>query len=171
MDCSLPGSFVHIIIQARILEWVVFPFSRESSQPRNQTQVSHIRQILYHLSHQGSPSRSKHLLISWLQSPYTVILEPRKVKSVSASTFYPSICHEAMELDAMVLFFWMLCFKAAFSLSLSPSSRGSLVPLHFLPLEWYYLLIWGGWCFFWQSWFHLVIHPGQHFAWCILHVT
>ena len=41
MDCSLPGSSIHEILQARILEWVAFPSSRESSQPRDQTQVSH----------------------------------------------------------------------------------------------------------------------------------
>ena len=40
MDCSLPGSSVHGFLQARILEWVAIPFSRESSQSRNQTQVS-----------------------------------------------------------------------------------------------------------------------------------
>ena len=40
MDCSLPDSSVHGILQARILEWVAMPFSRGSSQPRNQTQVS-----------------------------------------------------------------------------------------------------------------------------------
>ena len=45
---------------------------------------------------------------------------------------------------------------------LSPSSRGSLVPFHFLSLEWYHLHIWGCWYFSWQSWFQLVIHPAQH---------
>ena len=40
MDCSLPGSSVHGILQAKILEWVAVPFSKESSQPRDQTQVS-----------------------------------------------------------------------------------------------------------------------------------
>ena len=40
MDCSLSGSSVHGILQARILEWVAIPFSRGSSQPRDQTQVS-----------------------------------------------------------------------------------------------------------------------------------
>ena len=44
--------------------------------------------------------RSKCLLISWLQSLSTVILEPKKRKSVTASTFNPSICHEVMGLDA-----------------------------------------------------------------------
>ena len=49
--------------------------------------------------------RSKHLLISWLQSPSAVILEPRKIKSVTISTVYPSICHTVMGLDAMILVF------------------------------------------------------------------
>ena len=58
--------------------------------------------------------RSKRLLISWLQSPSAVILEPKKIKYVIVS---PSICHEVMGPDAMILVFWMLSFKTAFSLS------------------------------------------------------
>ena len=61
--------------------------------------------------------RSKHLLISWLQSPFTVILEPKKIKSVTVSIVSPSICHEMMGLDAMILVFWMLSFKPTFSFS------------------------------------------------------
>ena len=54
MDCSPPGSSVHGISQARILEWVATPFSRESSWPRDPTQVSCIAvRFFYHLSHQG----------------------------------------------------------------------------------------------------------------------
>ena len=49
--------------------------------------------------------RSKYLFISWLQSPYTVILEPRKIKSVTVSTVSPSICHEMMGPDALILVF------------------------------------------------------------------
>ena len=49
--------------------------------------------------------RSKCLLISWLQSPSAVILEPPKIKSVTVSTVSPSICHEVMEPDAMILVF------------------------------------------------------------------
>ena len=49
--------------------------------------------------------RSKHLLISWLQSPSAVILEPNKIKSVTVSTVSPSICHEVMGLDALILVF------------------------------------------------------------------
>ena len=49
--------------------------------------------------------RSKNLLFSWLQSPSAVILEPQKIKSDTVSTVYPSICHEVMGLDAMILVF------------------------------------------------------------------
>ena len=49
--------------------------------------------------------RSKHLLISWLQSPSAVILEPKKIKSVTVSIVSPSICHEVMGQDAMILVF------------------------------------------------------------------
>ena len=58
--------------------------------------------------------RSKHLLISWLQSPPAVILEPRKRKSVTVSIVSPSISHEAMGPDVMILVFSMLSFKPSF---------------------------------------------------------
>ena len=61
--------------------------------------------------------RSKCVLISWLQPPSAVILEPQKIKSVTVSTDSPSICHEVMEPDAMIFVFWMLSFKPTFSLS------------------------------------------------------
>ena len=48
---------------------------------------------------------SKHLLISWLQSPSAVFLEPPKIKSVTVFIVSPSICHEVMGLDAMILVF------------------------------------------------------------------
>ena len=62
-------------------------------------------------------SRSKCLLISWLQSPSVVILEPPKLKSATVSTVSPSISHEVMGLDAMIFIFWVLSFKPTFSLS------------------------------------------------------
>ena len=51
------------------------------------------------------PPRSKRLLISWLQSPSAVILEPKKIKFVTVSTVSPSIFHEVMGLDAMIIDF------------------------------------------------------------------
>ena len=61
--------------------------------------------------------RSKHLLISWLQSPSAIILEPKEIKSVTASIVSPSICHEVMGLDDMILVFLMSSYKPTFSLS------------------------------------------------------
>ena len=49
--------------------------------------------------------RSKCLLISWLQLPSAVILEPRKIKSLTVSIVSPSVCHEVMGLDAVILVF------------------------------------------------------------------
>ena len=49
--------------------------------------------------------RSKRLLISWRHSPCAVILEPKKIKSLTVSIVSPSICHEVMGLDAMILVF------------------------------------------------------------------
>ena len=61
--------------------------------------------------------RSKSLLISWLQSPSAVILEPKKVKSLTVSIVSLSICHEVMGLGAITLVFWMLSFKPHFNLA------------------------------------------------------
>ena len=79
----------------------------------------------------------------------------------------PFICHEVMELDAMTSVFCInmkqlscfnVNFQARFFTLLSPSSRGSVVPLHLLPLGWYRLHIWGCWYFSCRSWFQLMIH-------------
>ena len=59
--------------------------------------------------------RSKHLLISWMQSPSSVILEPKE--TVTVPIVSPSICHEVMRPDAMIFVFWVLSFKPTFSLS------------------------------------------------------
>ena len=76
--------------------------------------------------------RSKHFWITWLQSPSAVILEPKKIKSVTVSIVSPSICHEVMGPDTMNLVFWMLTFKPTFISLFSLLSRDSLV-LCFLP--------------------------------------
>ena len=61
--------------------------------------------------------RSKRLLISWLQSPSGVILEPKNIKSLTVFIVSPYICHEVMGPHAMIFVFWMLSFKPTFSLS------------------------------------------------------
>ena len=104
MDCSLPGSSVHGILQVRILEWVAISFSRGSSQPRDQTCFSCVscigRQVLYQPSYQGSP-----IYIEWSLNPVSIrgvlrgskentnkpecvlFLEPENEKSSSRITF------------------------------------------------------------------------------------
>ena len=85
-----------------------------------QTFVGKVMSLLFNMVSRLVTSflpRRKHVLISWLQSPSAVILEPRKVKSVTVSIVYPSISHEVMEPDIMILVFSMLSFKPTFSLS------------------------------------------------------
>ena len=70
--------------------------------------------------------RSKYLLISWLQSPSAVILEPKKIYSATIPIFSPSICDEVMRLDAMIFIFECWVLSQRFHSPLSLSSRGSL---------------------------------------------
>ena len=116
--------------------------------------------------------RSKRLLNSWLQSPSAGILEPRKIKSATVSTVSPSISHEVMGPDAMILFFCMLSFKPTFSL---PSftfikrlfSFSSLSAIRVVSSAYLRLLIFLPR----QSWFQLVLPPAQHLSWCTLHIS
>ena len=82
MDCSLPGSSVHGILQARTLEWVTMPSSRESFQPRDQTRVSVFcngRWVLYHSCHLGSPEViiSFVILSWWILNPCEICCPAR----------------------------------------------------------------------------------------------
>ena len=110
--------------------------------------------------------RSKHLLISWLQSPSTVILEPPKIKSATVS---PSIYHEVMGPDAIILVFWMLSFKPTFSLSsftlIKRLFSSSLLSAIRVVLPAYLRLL----IFSQQSWFQLALLPAQCLSWCTLH--
>ena len=99
------------------------------------------------------------------------MLELKKIKCVTASSFSPSICYEVLGLDAMILVCLMLSFRPGFSLSSFTSLRAPLVPLHFLPLEWYHLHIWGCCHISWQIWLQLELHTAWHFTWCTLRVS
>ena len=76
--------------------------------------------------------RRKHLLISWLQLLSAVILELPKIKSATVYTVSPSIYHEVMRPDAMILVFGRLSFKPAFSLSSFMLIKRLFSLLHFL---------------------------------------
>ena len=80
----------------------------------------------------GFLPRSKGLLILRLKSPSAVIMKPKKIKSLCFHVF-PSICHEVMEQDAMILVFECWVLSPLFHSPLLPSSRSSLGPLCFLP--------------------------------------
>ena len=114
--------------------------------------------------------RSKCLLISWLQLPCAVILEPPKIKSATVSTVSPSIYYEVMGPDVMILVFWMLSFKETFSLSftfikrlVSSSSLSAMRVMSSAYLSYWY--------FSQQFWFQLVLLPTQRFSWCTLHIS
>ena len=77
--------------------------------------------------------RSKHLSISWLRSPSEVILEPNEIKSVTVSTFSPLFAMNGWDQMPWSSFFECWVWSQFFHSRWKPSSRGSLVPLHFLP--------------------------------------
>ena len=147
-----------------ILTWRI-PWTEEPSR----VTVHGVSRVRCNLATKPPPPallpRSKQFFISWLQSPSRVNLEPMKIKSVTVSTFSLSLCHEVMGPNAMILVFKCWVLSQLFHSPLSSSSRGSWVPFHFLPLEWYHLHIY---CYFSrQSWFQLVIHPAQNFIWLL----
>ena len=115
--------------------------------------------------------RSKHLLISWLQSLSTLVLEPKKIKSVTVSMVSPSICHEVMGPDATIFIFWMLSFKPTFSLYSFIFIKRLFSFSSLSAIGWCHLHIWGCWHFLWHFWFQLVLHPAQHITWCPLHIS
>ena len=85
-----------------------------------QTYVSKVMSLLFNMLSSlviAFFPRSKRFLISWLQSPSAMILEPKKIKSVTVCIVSPPICHEVIGPRAMIFVFWMLSFKPAFSLS------------------------------------------------------
>ena len=90
--------------------------------------------------------RSKRPLISWWQSPSTVIWEPKK-KNLSVSIFSRLLAIKWLDQMPWRSFFKFWVLSQLFHSPLSPSSRGFLILLHFLPLEWYHLHIWSYWYF------------------------
>ena len=93
----------------------------ETIDVTRQTLVSKVLSLLFNMLSRlviAFLPRSKCLLISWLQSPSTLVLEPlQKIKSLTVSIVFPSTCYEVMVLEAMILVFRMLSFKPTFSLS------------------------------------------------------
>ena len=114
---ALKSLLQHHSSKASVLEYSAF-FMVELTQPYMTTEktltltrwtfVGKVMSLLFNVLSRlviAFLPRSKHLLISWLQSPSAVILEPKKIKYVTVSTVSPSICHEVVGLNAMTLVF------------------------------------------------------------------
>ena len=114
---TLKGLFQQHSSKASILQYSAF-FIVQLSHPymttgktkalTRQTFVGKVMSLLFNMLSRFVITflpRSKRLLISWLQSPFAEILEPKKIKSVTVSIVSPSICHEVMGLDVIILVF------------------------------------------------------------------
>ena len=145
-----------------------------------------IMSLLFKMLFRFVLTRSKSLLISWLQSPSAVILAPKKIKSVTVFIVSSSICHEVMGQDAIILVFWMLSYKPTFSLpsftfitrlfsssllsAIRVVSPAYLKLLIFLQQSWFQLVFLPA-TFQYSTRFQLVLHPAQHFTRCTLHIS
>ena len=97
--------------------------------------------------------RNKHLLISWLKSPSSVVLEPKKIKSATTSTFFPFNLPWSDRAGCHDLSFLNVVFQAKFLLSSFTCIKRFFGSSSLLLLEWCHLPIWDCWCFSHQSWF------------------
>ena len=174
-DCSPPGS--PGILQARTLELVAIIFSSDLPDPGIETESLELLADSLPSEPPGGGLYfiySYYMFLHYISLPswleYPLIIQPLfKISLLNTfifptlllkgflhksngnemwhCTFPSSICHEGIGPDAMIFVFWMLSFKPAFSFSSFTSSRGSLVPPHFWPLNWYHLHIWSCWYF------------------------
>ena len=113
LKASLPWHLTFFIVHFHIHTGLL----EKSIALTRQTFVSKVMSLFFDTLSRfviGVLPRSQHLGVLWLQSPSVVILEPPKIKSATIS---PSMCHEEVGPDAMILVFWMLSFKSSFSLS------------------------------------------------------
>ena len=111
MDCSTPGSSIHGIFQARVLEWGAIAFSEVMFKLSNMLSRFVIAFLPW----------KKGLSISWLQSPSTVILEPKKIKSVTVSIVSPSIRHGVPYL--LIYSIWILSAQCGLFLTMVKSTE------------------------------------------------
>ena len=152
------------------------PFNMSQCSPRalrkekNTCNLAYMRPVTPYGEHKGISWCEKHriLTMNWWDT--------YEMKSVTGSAVSPSICHEVMEPDAiilrepdaMMLVFWMLSFKPIFSLS-SFTVFTRLFSSLLSAIGWCHLHIWSYWYYSQQSWIQL--HPAQHFSWCTLHIS
>ena len=157
MDCSTPGFSVHHQLPH---SFDYKDFVGKVMSLLFNTQSSFVIAFL---------PRSKCPLISWLQWPSAVILEPKKIKSLTVSIF-PIYCHEVI-MDVMIIIYWKLSFKPDFSLfsftfikRLISSFLLAAIRVVLSP----YLRLF---IFFLAIFIPNVLHPAWNSAWCTLHIS
>ena len=111
-DCRMPGFSVLGTLQARTLERVAIPFTRESSQDRGQTQVSLCRMILYHLNHQGSPETLYLTQILFSYILFQVLDYP--IKRLWEALLNPSLETSCSHFQLILFFFFFLDSRLVF---------------------------------------------------------
>ena len=126
---SPPDSSAHGILQARILEWVAFPFPRRCSQPRDQTQVSHnAGRFFYQLSHQGSPWYRNKRVLNWIQDRLVhlwLLISNTEMRfplpqKIVVHLNLDHVCQESVNYSLLpVLFCFLMSVLLAFSCTLS----------------------------------------------------
>ena len=99
MDCSLPGSSLHGILQARVLEWVATSFSRGSSQPRDRTQISHIPGRCFNLWATYTPVKKPN---TWLANFLSEKISQLS-KNVSQFTFTTYSCAKYIKVSHLII--------------------------------------------------------------------
>ena len=112
MDCRMPGSSVYGTLQARTLERVAIPVTRESSQDRDQTQVSLCWMILYHLNHQGSPETLYLTQILFSYILFQVLGYP--IKRLWEALLNPSLETFCSHFQLILFFFFFLDSRLVF---------------------------------------------------------
>ena len=117
MDCSLLGFSVHWILQARILEWVAIPFSRGSSQPRDQTRVSHITGRFFTIW----VTRIFLILINWLSAGNLDVFFKKGFLSVWSLGKEMHLCDSSFLLQKKKVSSFSYSVKCIFSSWASPS--------------------------------------------------
>ena len=157
------GMAIHSSILAWRMSWTEEPVRPQS---KGSQRVRHYctRLVIVFLL------RSKCLLISWLQSASAVILEPKNRKSLIVSIVSPCIFHEVMGPDAIILVFWLLSFKPAFSLCSFTFIKGllssSFSAIRVVSSAYLRLLI-----FLLAILIPACTSSSPHSAWCTLHVS
>ena len=135
MDCSLPGSSVHGILQARILEWIAIPFSRDISNPGIKPRSPHCRLILYCLSQHENPSYCYFFIL--IEKPFWYKNNKKLLLWIQVSSSRNHWCFVSREMSALQFRLEDVGIWSPSGSSLSKVKRQELTATHHLLNYWY----------------------------------